>query len=119
MTKKSSFVKRQENRHFFDHDAPEAVLPIKKIFTDRYRSGAKEMEVSMIDRFFDGLVQGWFGRVETRPDRPAAEDDAFALDIAAVTYRLIERIDEAVTALAAAWDRARHTPHRPRHAGCG
>lgn len=74
----------------------------------------------MIDRFFDGLVQGWFGRGEAKPDRPAAEDDAFALDIAALTYRLIERIDEALAAFAAAWDRVRHhAPHRPRHVGCG
>jgi hypothetical protein len=77
------------------------------------------MEVSMIDRFFDGLVQGWFGRLEAKPGRPAAEDDAFALDVAAVTYRLIERIDGALTALAEAWDHARHTPRRPRHVGCG
>jgi hypothetical protein len=76
------------------------------------------MEIVMIDRFFDGLVQTWFGsdRTASRPQNSLR--DPLSLDIAAGTYRLLEGIDSGISALTNGVSRLRHGQrHSP--VGCG
>jgi hypothetical protein len=79
---------------------------------------AERMEEVMIDRFFDGLVQTWFGSPRSPSTQQKLERDAFSLDIAAGTYRLLEGIDSGIAALADGVSRLRHgRNHSP--IGCG
>ncbi|MGH6941787.1 hypothetical protein [Hypericibacter sp.] len=73
----------------------------------------------MIDRFFDGLVQAWFGSGRTATSQQQnAVRDPLSLDIAAGTYRLLEGIDSGISALTNGISRLRHgSNHSP--AGCG
>jgi hypothetical protein len=72
----------------------------------------------MIDRFFDGLVQTWFGSDRNASARQDVTQDQFSLDIAAGTYRLLEGIDSGISALAETVSRLRHHDrHSPM--GCG
>ncbi|HWA43644.1 MAG TPA: hypothetical protein VHA10_10575 [Hypericibacter adhaerens] len=72
----------------------------------------------MIDRFFDGLVQTWFGSDRNLATQQKLERDTLSLDIASGTYRLLEGIDSGIAALAAGASRLRHGDrHSP--VGCG
>jgi hypothetical protein len=85
----------------------------------------------MIDRFFEGLVQTWFGsdrnasRQQNSVRDPLSLDIAAGtyrllegLDIAAGTYRLLEGIDSGISALTNGVSRLRHGQrHSP--VGCG
>jgi hypothetical protein len=76
------------------------------------------MEIVMIDRFFDGLVQTWFGsgRAPSQPQNSLR--DPLSLDIAAGTYKLLEGIDSGISALTNGVSRLRHGQrHSP--VGCG
>lgn len=72
----------------------------------------------MIDRFFDGLVQTWFGSSRNGTAQQNVERDPFSLDIAAGTYRLLEGIDSGISTLADGVSRLRHG-HRHSPVGCG
>jgi hypothetical protein len=76
------------------------------------------MEDLMIDRFFEGLVQTWFGSDRNALARQDVTRDPLSLDIAAGTYRLLEGIDGGISALAGTVSRLRH---HDRHSpvGCG
>jgi hypothetical protein len=76
-------------------------------------------DLMVIDRFFDGLVQTWFG-----PDRNAVGPqnvtrDPLSLDIAAGTYRVLESIDSGISALVGTVSRLRHPHDRHSPVGCG
>ena len=72
----------------------------------------------MIDRFFDGLVQTWFGSDRSGLIRQDVTRDPLSLDIAAGTYRLLEGLDSGISAVTEAVSRLRH---HDRHSpvGCG
>jgi len=72
----------------------------------------------MIDRFFDGLVQTWFGSARNPSTQQKPGGDPLSLDIAAGTYRLLEGIDSGITALADGVSRLRHG-HNHSPVGCG
>lgn len=72
----------------------------------------------MIDRFFDGLVQTWFGSSRTTSQPQNNLRDPLSLDIAAGTYKLLEGIDSGILALTNGVSRLRHgSNHSP--VGCG
>lgn len=77
----------------------------------------------MFDRFYEGLTQEWFGRVDVRPaDRRLQNDDPLALEIAGLAYRGVEAIEDAVKRAKAVARRAIDGLRRtqdPRLAGCG
>jgi hypothetical protein len=79
---------------------------------------AERMEDEMIDRFFDGLVQTWFGSARNPSAQQKFERDPLSLDIAAGTYRLLEGLDSGISALANGVSRLRHG-HRHSPVGCG
>jgi hypothetical protein len=79
---------------------------------------AERMEEVMIDRFFDGLVQTWFGSDRNPSTQRKLERDQLSLDIAAGTYRLLEGIDSGIAALADGVSRLRHG-HNHSPVGCG
>ena len=72
----------------------------------------------MIDRFFDGLVQTWFGSDRNTLAQRNVTPDPLSLDIAAGTYRVLEGIDSGILALTETVSRLRH---HGRHSpvGCG
>lgn len=72
----------------------------------------------MIDRFFDGLVQTWFGSDRTASQQQNTLRDPLSLDIAAGTYKLLEGIDSGISALTHGVSRLRHGPHHSP-VGCG
>lgn len=72
----------------------------------------------MIDRFFDGLVQTWFGSDRNASAQQNIERDPLSLDIAAGTYRLLEGLDSGISALTNGVSRLRHG-HRHSPVGCG
>lgn len=72
----------------------------------------------MIDRFFEGLVQTWFGSDRNASQQQNSVRDPLSLDIAAGTYRLLEGIDSGISALTNGVSRLRHgSNHSP--VGCG
>jgi hypothetical protein len=72
----------------------------------------------MIDRFFEGLVQTWFGSDRNASRQQNSVRDPLSLDIAAGTYRLLEGIDSGISALTNGVSRLRHGQrHSP--VGCG
>ena len=72
----------------------------------------------MIDRFFDGLEQTWFGSDRNPSAQQNISRDPLSLDIAAGTYRLLEGLDSGISALASGVSRLRHgSNHSP--VGCG
>ena len=72
----------------------------------------------MIDRFFEGLVQTWFGSDRNTSLQQNSVRDPLSLDIAAGTYRLLEGIDSGISALTNGVSRLRHGQrHSP--VGCG
>jgi hypothetical protein len=76
------------------------------------------MEEIMIDRFFDGLVQTWFGSDRNALAQQNVTRDPLSLDIAAGTYRLLEGLDSGISAVAETVSRLRHSGrHSPM--GCG
>ena len=72
----------------------------------------------MIDRFFDGLVQAWFGKSGSNPVALKIESDPLSLDIAAGVYRLMEAVETGYHSLTSAVAQLR-TGHRARPLGCG
>lgn len=69
----------------------------------------------MFDSFFKALVDGRAIYANDRPASRAVDDDPLALDVAATTYKIIEKISDFAA-------RFRHSPAndvQPRALGCG
>jgi hypothetical protein len=77
----------------------------------------------MFDRFYEGLTQQWFGRVDVRPtNRRPQNDDPLALEIAGLAYRGVEAAENALKWAKAVAQRVIDRLHRsqdPRLVGCG